>query len=106
MPKTIQPDATQTYFDSITKTQELTLNAATAWAEHVQSTWDSLVSQATTEPKVPSPVEIVGVTFDSIEKLLDLQRDYFTGLAEAYAPIVEQITTEAKSAVDSLTVKN
>ncbi|MGH9116627.1 MAG: hypothetical protein ACRD0A_01735 [Acidimicrobiales bacterium] len=99
------PDYTQTYLDTITKSQEVTLTAATAWADHVQATWDSAVAQAKAEPQVPNPVDLVGVAFDSIEKLLGLQRDYFTGLAQAYAPLVDQLAAEAKNAAETLTAK-
>jgi hypothetical protein len=100
------PEYTQTYFDTITKSQEVALNAATAWADHVQSTWDGLFNQVKAEPQVPNPVELVSVTFDNLEKLLDLQRDYFTGIAEAYAPLVEQVASDAKQAAETFSVSS
>jgi hypothetical protein len=106
MPKTQQPEYTQTVYDAISKSQEVAVNVATAWADHVQSTWDGFLGQASSEPKVPSPVEIVGATFDSLEKLLDLQRDYYTGLADAYAPLFEQVTSDVRTAASTLAVKN
>ena len=99
------PEYTQTYLDTITKSQEVALNAATAWADHVQATWDSAFAQAKAEPQAPNPVDLVGVTFDNIEKLVGLQRDYFTGIAQAYAPLVDQLAADAKSAAETLTAK-
>jgi hypothetical protein len=96
------PEYTQTYFDSVTKSQEVALNAATAWADQVQSAWDGLFNQATSEPQVPNPVELVNVTFDNLEKLLDVQRDYYTGIAQAYAPMVEKVAADAKRTATSV----
>ena len=100
------PEYTQTYLDTLTKSQEVALNAATAWADHIQATWDGVFAQAKSEPQVPSPVELVKSTFDNLEKLLDLQRDYYTGIAQAYAPLVEQVAADAKSATETLTSKS
>lgn len=99
------PEYTQTYLDTITKSQEVALNAATAWADHVRATWDSVFAQAKAEPQVPSPVDVVSATFDNLEKLLGLQRDYYTGIAQAYAPLVEQVAADAKNAAETLTAK-
>ena len=99
------PEYTQTLFDTITKSQEVALNAAAAWADHVQSTWDGVFTQVKAEPQVPNPVDLVAVTFDNLEKLLDVQRDYYTGIAQAYAPLVEQVATDAKQAADTFAVK-
>jgi hypothetical protein len=99
------PETTQTYLDTVTKSQEVALNAASAWADHVQSTWDSVFAQAKSEPELPNPVDLVNGTFDQLEKLLGLQRDYFTGIAQAYAPLVEQVAADAKSATETFTSK-
>jgi hypothetical protein len=99
------PEYTQTFFDTITKSQEVALNTATAWADHVQSMWDGVFTQVKAEPQVPNPVELVAITFDNLEKLLDLQRDYYTGIAQAYAPLVEQVTSDAKQAAETFTAK-
>ncbi len=99
------PEYTQTYLDTITKSQEVALNAATAWADHVRATWDSVFAQAKAEPQVPSPVDVVSATFDNLEKLLGLQRDYYTGIAQAYAPLVEQVAADAENAAETLTAK-
>ena len=99
------PEYTQTYLDTITKSQEVALNAATAWADHVRATWDSVFAQAKAEPQVPSPVDVVSATFDNLEKLLGLQRDYYTGIAQAYAPLVEQVAADAKNAAETLTAE-
>jgi hypothetical protein len=105
MAKTAQPDYTQTYFDTVTKSQEVALSAATAWADHVQNTWDGLFGQAKAQPEVPNPVDVVGSTFDQLQKLLDLQRDYYTGIAKAYAPLVDQVAADAKTAADTFVAK-
>ncbi len=96
---------TQTYLDAITGSQEVALSAATAWADHVQQTWDSAFAQITAEPQVPNLVELVNATFDNLEKRLGLQRDFYAGIAQAYAPLVEQVAADVKTAADTLTAK-
>jgi hypothetical protein len=106
MAKTAQPEYTLTYLDTITKSQQVALDAAAAWADQAQTAWDSLFDQATSDRQVPNPVELVSTTFDNFERLLQLQRDYYTGIAKAYAPFVEQLAADAKATTDSFVVKN
>jgi hypothetical protein len=100
------PDYTQTYIDTLTRTQEVALNAASAWTEHLQETWDNAFRQVSGEPRMPNPLEIVNATFDNVEKVVGLQREFYTGVAQAYAPLIEQGAAEAKRAAKTGTAKS
>jgi hypothetical protein len=100
------PDYTQTYIDTLTRTQETALNAASAWTEHLQETWDNAFRQVSGEPRMPNPVEVVNATFDNVEKVVGLQREFYIGVAQAYAPLIEQGASEAKRVAKTATAKS
>ena len=56
-------------------------------------------------PEVPNPVDVVGATFDQLQRLLELQRDYYTGIAKAYAPLVDQLAADARTTADTLVAR-
>jgi hypothetical protein len=100
---------TQQYFDAATKSREVALDAAKSWTEQLQKTWEASrenASNLVAGQPLPAPVEVVDSTFDSLEKLLGIQRDYYHAVAEAFAPVVEQAVANAQSVVESLTPKS
>jgi hypothetical protein len=100
---------TQQYIDAATKSQEVALDAVRSWNEQVQKTWEASrqnASNLVAGQPLPGPVEVVDATFDSLEKLLDVQRDYYHAAAEAFAPLVEQALANAESVAETLTPKS
>ena len=100
---------TQQYIDAATKSQEVTLDAVKSWNEQVQKAWDASrqsASNLVTGQPLPGPVEVVDATFDSLETLLNVQRDCYHAVAEALAPIVEQAVASAQSVAETLTPKS
>jgi hypothetical protein len=103
-----QMSFTQQYIDAANKSQEVALDAVKSWTEQVQKAWEASrenTSNLVAGQPLPAPVEVVDATFDSLEKLLKIQRGYHA-IADAYTPVVEQAVANAQSAVESLTPKS
>jgi hypothetical protein len=100
---------TQQYIDAATKSQEVALDAVKSWNEQVQKVWEvsrQNASNLVTGQPLPGPVEVVDATFDNLEKLLNVQRDCYHAVAEAFAPFVEQALANAESVAETLTPKS
>ena len=103
------PNLTQQYIDAAAKSQEVALDAVKTWSEQVQQAWEASrqnASNLVAGPPLPGPVEVVDATFESLEKLLNVQRDYYHAAVEAFAPIVEQALANAESVAETLTPKS
>jgi hypothetical protein len=89
--------------------RQIALDAVKSWTEQVQKAWEASrenTSNLVAGQPLPAPVEVVDATFDSLEKLLKMQRGYYHAIADAYTPVVEQAVANAQSAVESLTPKS